>query len=1109
MSEHQLPIARALIAVLLMAAMVLPGMPALAISPSEPGSASPRKVTDDVKDLIIPEGEVYELFGEHSFSRTVQINGTLRVIPYDGSNAATGTLELTAPWVVVGPNGKVQGDGRGYGGGGGGTCSASAQGGYAGTGGGGGNGGDPSYDYASGGGGGSNGGRGGAAGRYSGFTAGQDGTEAKGGDGGGYSGWNDMGGAGGTGFGGGGGGGGTDYQGSGGGGGGGSGGKDATSNNGGDGGGNYYGAGGAGRSGGYTNGNSGENGGYLAKSANGDTTVDTSVVRGSGGGGGGSLNYGCGAGGGGGAGGAAISLISTGDLMMAGSVTSTGGGGGAGSACWGSYSGGNAGGGAGGGILLMGLDVGILGTVDARGRQSNSLSTNNGGTVKIYFSVDSSSGSIQGGRVYKNGRPLMGELISPGNDGVALLKPTFKWEQAVDPEADKPVYQLQVAASSTFTPTIIDEDGIRSESYTSDRDLVGTEFFWRVRAGDAAGYGAWSDTWRFLTDITPPTSSVEPLVEYINALDFTVTWSGRDDSSGIGSYSIFVKQDSSAFEPWLEDVPQTAALYPGKDGHKYSFYSCAMDRARNRELAPADPDTFTTVDVTPPVSGFIGLAPYQSSKRFDVSWGGKDATSGIALYDVYYSDNGGLYSLWLQQVDRTSAQFEGKELHTYSFYTVATDRAGNVEDAYPTPDRISMTTVDLTNPATSLSVGDPHFGQNPTYITSQTPIYLGGYDACAGLNETTYIIDSRPARVFHDQITESSAGFHNMTFWSTDRADNREPDTGFWFFVDTDLPVTTVSFNGQNWNGTDRVYISTQTQIELKSFDRSSGLGSVEYNLDGRGFSTYTKPLRFETPGFHSIVYHGVDNVGNKEMDKTIKVMADSTAPVTKVSPQATTSRGSIVVSLNASDLDSGVAGTYYRVLKGNRTLGEFAAGTETTIEALDDHSLDGTYTLQFYSVDHVGNTEQTRDVKYKIDTQALLDLGFTGEPTVSEATYVIEGKAEPGARVTANGAPVVVGADGTFTYQVDLTDGRNKVDFTVTDQAGNTFSKTAYIKYSPSLASSPLVIPIILIVVVVVVVLIAVVLIMKWRKAPAPAAAPDQRVAAPPATPPPIPPPK
>jgi hypothetical protein len=117
--------------------MVLAGAPSAASgSGSASGGAGPRS-TNDASDLIISAGETLELSGDISYSRSVQINGTLTVKPFDGLSPSTGLLTLRAPWIIVGQGGKIVADGRGFGGGGAGTCcySSGKPGGMGGTGG--------------------------------------------------------------------------------------------------------------------------------------------------------------------------------------------------------------------------------------------------------------------------------------------------------------------------------------------------------------------------------------------------------------------------------------------------------------------------------------------------------------------------------------------------------------------------------------------------------------------------------------------------------------------------------------------------------------------------------------------------------------------------------------------------------------------------------------------------------------------------------------------------------------------------------------------------------------------------------------------------------------
>jgi hypothetical protein len=58
---------------------------------------------------------------------------------------------------------------------------------------------------------------------------------------------------------------------------------------------------------------------------------------------------------------------------------------------------------------------------------------------------------------------------------------------------------------------------------------------------------------------------------------------------------------------------------------------------------------------------------------------GRTGTPGsfpIASYDIYVSDNGGPFTLFLADATETSALFDGSHGHTYGFFSVATDTQG-------------------------------------------------------------------------------------------------------------------------------------------------------------------------------------------------------------------------------------------------------------------------------------------------------------------------------------------------------------------------------------------------------------------------------------------------
>jgi RHS repeat-associated protein len=98
-----------------------------------------------------------------------------------------------------------------------------------------------------------------------------------------------------------------------------------------------------------------------------------------------------------------------------------------------------------------------------------------------------------------------------------------------------------------------------------------------------------------------------------------------------------------------------------------------------------------TIDTGQPASTVAPLRATESSTNFTVTWSGQDdpGGSGIASYDVYFSDNGSPFVQFLTGTMQTSTTFHGVNGHTYAFFTVATDNVGNVQ---PTPASAQTTT---------------------------------------------------------------------------------------------------------------------------------------------------------------------------------------------------------------------------------------------------------------------------------------------------------------------------------------------------------------------------------------------------------------------------------
>ncbi|MFN6579144.1 MAG: putative Ig domain-containing protein, partial [Aulosira sp. ZfuVER01] len=108
--------------------------------------------------------------------------------------------------------------------------------------------------------------------------------------------------------------------------------------------------------------------------------------------------------------------------------------------------------------------------------------------------------------------------------------------------------------------------------------------------------------------------------------------------------------------------------------------------------APIDtPPIFNTLDAGQPSSTVEALPEVVSQPEFFVKWSGNDDNngSGIASYDVYVSENGGNFTLWLNDTTLTEATYLGQPGKTYAFYTVAVDNTGNIQS---TPTTAQATT---------------------------------------------------------------------------------------------------------------------------------------------------------------------------------------------------------------------------------------------------------------------------------------------------------------------------------------------------------------------------------------------------------------------------------
>lgn len=94
--------------------------------------------------------------------------------------------------------------------------------------------------------------------------------------------------------------------------------------------------------------------------------------------------------------------------------------------------------------------------------------------------------------------PAAPTLVAPEQEAAWLQTTTFAW----DPVAGAESYHLQVSTAYNFSAPMVNDSGISTPSKPSPVFPPRTVYFWRVRAKNAQGVGAWS-TIRTFTSVVP------------------------------------------------------------------------------------------------------------------------------------------------------------------------------------------------------------------------------------------------------------------------------------------------------------------------------------------------------------------------------------------------------------------------------------------------------------------------------------------------------------------------------------------------------------------------------------------------------------------------------
>ncbi len=141
-----------------------------------------------------------------------------------------------------------------------------------------------------------------------------------------------------------------------------------------------------------------------------------------------------------------------------------------------------------------------------------------------------------------------------------------------------------------------------------------------------------------------------------------------------------------------------------------------------------------TIDDTPPVSQVSALSATSTCPVFRVSWSGSDVGSGLKGFTIFVSDTGGPFTPWISNTSATSADYRGAVGHTYSFYSIATDRTGNVEAAKTMAEASTSVTASGPCGPPSLAGRITSVSQSGTTVTAALKLTNTGFTRAHAVN---------------------------------------------------------------------------------------------------------------------------------------------------------------------------------------------------------------------------------------------------------------------------------------------------------------------------------------------------------------------------------------
>lgn len=355
-----------------------------------------------------------------------------------------------------------------------------------------------------------------------------------------------------------------------------------------------------------------------------------------------------------------------------------------------------------------------------------------------------------------------------------------------------------------------------------------------------------------------------------------ITYSGKgilceitssDKHSGIDKSYISI--NNAQFKPYDKTINFSKEM-------KYNVYAYAVDNVGNISNQAY---TEFVVDMSAPETKIIAVKGFSAenktilSSNHSIALSATDSLSGVKK-TWYRFEKDKRFSLYDGPVDLK--KLKDGDQQVLVFYSE--DNVGNIEK----PKQFAFV-IDNTPPLGKIICkGDVHSKTKEQIIVSpRTMFKVEAKDERSEIQEVFYSVNKSKSVPFKAPFCISGEpGKYLITARVIDKLGNENSEISSNVVLDSKPPKSSHSFVGFVHKNEYTLWITPSTKIKLDAQDDLSGIKSIEYLFEGENYITYKEPFNIKKEGLFILKYRGTDNVNNREEDRMIAVVVDSTPPV-------------------------------------------------------------------------------------------------------------------------------------------------------------------------------------------------------------------------------------